>query len=323
MAAQPNAVARREEKPSTPVDVEQPMTRAIDVIKQGGIHIVRAEVTIPAHFQYRVPAGKKEDPNTGKKVDAFKVGVTADGYDFLNRFVGVQFLVPDFIHDENGERVRNPIHRKDYIYERMVGIWYNDLGQLQAYSEDLEVDFQILYQQARLNTVWWEGPFGSGVKKTPDIKLRRDDEGLPLQDEAGNPLFDVLMPDEQELKALQRLFDLRATGIRYAQTVLKTRIMKVATGIRMLPTDTIKPVKYAVTGFRDSLTPQDRINLASKDAEALFGKPMQQGSTLTDEEIAATSLEPDVTEGAYTEVEAGSNADWAAQAAAEVDSENG
>lgn len=301
MPDQSSAVATRApEKAVAPVDLEAPMSKALDVITKGGIHIVRAEVTVPVHYQYAISAGRKKVGDDW--VDVQRVGLTADGYDHINRFTGIQFLVPEFIHDEHGNQLRNPIHRSDYIYERMVAIWYNDLGQMQAYSEDLEVDYQVLYQQARLSARW---KTGNKVDKTgrggqtykadeyaePQMVMDRNEDGTPKLDDRGNPIFGLVMPDEEELKAVKRLYDLRATGIRYAQTVLKTRLMKVATGIRMLPINEPRPFKMVVFGYRDNLTPEQRITKAMEDQKAIFGQPLTAGGTLKDEDLKDLNID--------------------------------
>ena len=74
----------------------------------------------------------------------------------------------------------------------------------------------------------------------------RDKDGRPILSSDGTPQFDVILPDEVEARAIQRLYDLRVTGMRYAQTVLKNRLMKVVTGIRMLPTDAPRDATVAV-----------------------------------------------------------------------------
>lgn len=307
----PSAVAVAEPQRS---DLEIPVSKVVDTISKGGIEMIRAEIRIPVHHQYKIAAGG--EMVDGRWVDKFRVGVTADGYDYINRFVGAQFLVPDFIHNEDGKQVRNPIHRRDYIYERMVAIWYNDLGQMQAYSEDLEVDFQVLYQKDRLNSVWyvddqgkvWPNKGAKDLKRTKvtamdDIRIKRNPDGTAVLGDDGGPVFDVVLPDSIEGKCLQRLYDLRSTGMRYAQTVLKNRLMKVITGVRMLPIEQPRPFSIAVMAYRDSLTPEKRMEKVIQDQQSIFGKALQKGATLSDEEIGELSLEQD-TEIDPREVEA-------------------
>lgn len=277
--------------------LEAPMNRALDIINKGGIQVVAAEVIVPKHLQYEVKTGRKQD-ESGRWNDQYKVGITSDGYDAINRVVGVQFILPEWVHDEVGERVRNPIHRKDFIYLRLVGVWYNDLGQLQAYSEDLEVDFMVMYQQARANAIWY-GPekdpqSGKDLQHKAEMAIATDGKGEVIWNDDGTPRFKIMLPPEQEMKAYQRLLDLRVMGLRYAQTVAKTRIMKVATGIRTLPLDRAKGIKVKVFGYRDNLTPEQRVEQAQRDQAAIFGRALQAGATLSDDEMAALGTTPDI-----------------------------
>lgn len=303
------AIAPRDEAS----DIALPIIGMRETINKGDISVTPAKVRIPAHHQYRIKAGREQD-DQGNWVDKYRIGLTADGYDGLNRVVGAQFIIPEFIHDEKGERVRNPIHRSDYIYERMIAIWYNDMGQMQAYSEDLEVDFKVLYQQARLNASWKEPKLdgeGKPIMKRgrngeyadtvthyakDHLKIARNEDGTAKLGDDGTPLFDVVLPDSAEAECLKRLYDLRATGLRYSQTVLKNRLMKVVTGIRMLPTDQIKPVSVEVMAFRDTLTPEQRIQRAALTQREVFGKALQAGATLNDDELATMNLDADSTD---------------------------
>jgi hypothetical protein len=80
-------------------------------------------------------------------------------------------------------------------------------------------------------------------------------------------------------------------GLRYAWTVAKTRILKVATGIKTLPIDEPRAVKVKVYGFRDGLTPQQREERAKQDQEAIFGKALTHGATLSDAELTEAGLD--------------------------------
>ena len=98
----------------------------------GEVEPVEQTVVLPAIYQYsinRYPAGQR-------------VMLTSDAYDYINRVMGVQFYLPPTVNDERGNVVPNPIHRPDYIYLRMVGIWRNDAGQMVSYQEDVEVDYK-------------------------------------------------------------------------------------------------------------------------------------------------------------------------------------
>jgi hypothetical protein len=178
-----------------------------------------------------------------------------------------------------------------------VGVWYNDLGQLQAYSEDLEVDFMVMYQQARANAIWYgpdKNPDGKDTQHKAEMAIATDGKGEVVWNDDGTPRFKIMLPPEQEMKAYQRLLDLRVMGLRYAQTVAKTRIMKVATGIRTLPLDRAKGIKVKVFGYRDNLTPEQRVEQAQRDQAAIFGRALQAGATLSDDEMAALGTTPDI-----------------------------
>jgi len=311
---QTNAIARRDE-----ADLPTPLVSEKARINRGDITVVQAVVRIPAHHQYKIAAGREQGPD-GQWATKFRVGVTADGYDNINRVVGAQFIVPEWIHDEHGNPVRNPIHRSDYIYERMIAIWYNDLGQMQAYSEDLEVDYKVLYQQARLSATWKteDGPEkpgrGGGTYRekvthnaTDNVVILRDESGKAILGPDGTPQFDVILPDEVEAKCIQRLYDLRVTGMRYAQTVLKNRLMKVVTGIRMLPIEAPRDFSINVMAFRDNLTPDQRVERAQIQQREVFGRALTPGGTLSDEEMAAVELEMEPVESIDRDVESARN----------------
>ena len=301
MTQQTTAVAKRDQTS----DLPSPLVSEKQRINRGDITVVQAVVRIPAHHQYKIAAGREQLEN-GKWGTKYRVGVTADGYDNINRVVGAQFIVPEYIHDEQGVKVRNPIHRSDYIYERMIAIWYNDLGQMQAYSEDLEVDYKVLYQQARLSATWKTEDPNAPEKRdrdgntyrekvshnaTDNTVILRDDNGRAILGPDGTPQFDVVLPDDVEAKCIQRLYDLRVTGMRYAQTVLKNRLMKVVTGIRMLPIEAPRDFSINVMAFRDNLTPEQRVERAQLQQREVFGRALQPGATLSDEEMAAVELE--------------------------------
>jgi hypothetical protein len=169
-----------------------------------------------------------------------------------------------------------------------------------AYGEDVEVDFMRLYHEVRLNARWYEPSPGGGkgrdIQKTAELKIARDPDGIPLLDEEGLPKHVVVIPDSEELKAMQKLYNLRNFGLRYAYTVAKTRILKVASGIRTLPVDSPRGVRVKVYGFRDNLTPEQRIEKSQRDQTAIFGRSITEGrkseeTALSDEEMAAVAIE--------------------------------
>jgi hypothetical protein len=215
-------------------------------------------VTLPENFQYIVGKGDKA-----------RRAITSDGYDYMNRSLGAMFFLPEFVPDESGDLVRNPIHRPDYIYMRMGAIWRNEHGQLVGATEDLEVDFKAVYQQARLET--WNS------------EVALDEHGQPIFGEDGQPLVRVTSDtggqypksaNEKERDALKVLMQLRSHGMRYAQTVLRTRLLKVATGVKSLkslpPGSQLKPTDVRIIGWRDEMTPNERQKKAAEDMGEMF-----------------------------------------------------
>ena len=123
-------------------------------LERPGLERVESVVRIPADYQYAIPRWVHQNEITEKDIIvkrgsgsfhavADKVGLTIDGYDYVNRVLGASFFLPEFVHDENGDMRRNPIHRKDYIYLRLAAVWYTPVGQLVYASEDVEVDFRL------------------------------------------------------------------------------------------------------------------------------------------------------------------------------------
>lgn len=254
-----SAVATR---PSQAVgELAAPSSQIIAVAKKGEVERIEQSVVIPEIYQYQI----------SRYGQAPKVMLTSDAYDYINRTMGVQLYQPDWVHDEHGERVRNPIHRADYIYIRMLGIYWNDLGQMTSYREDVEVDFKLVYMDARINS--------------KSARVEMDDEGQPRFSKSGMPMIKLDQDDEK--RALKALSQLRTFGLRYAQTVAKTRILKVVSGIRTLPIATPRPFAVRVVGFKDSLTPDQRIKRAEQDLAAMFGpgSVVDERTGLSPEEI--------------------------------------
>jgi hypothetical protein len=240
----------------------------------------------PVH-QYAIPTRAKVD---GQWKTSYSVGITSDGYDYLNRVMGVQLVQPEQVADKAGNIVPNPIHRPDYDFLRLMGIWRNDLGQLVTYREDIEVDYKKIYADARLNAVWYDKG-ENGKKHTADeaFELLTDQNGMPMFDDDGNPVYRLDLPASAELKALQTLSQLRRYGIRYAFTVAKTRILKAASGIRRLPIAEPRAVTVSVAGWRDLLQPDERIRQAQLTSKAVWGSAIDRDEalSLTDGELEA------------------------------------
>lgn len=229
-------------------------------------------VTIPPDYQYKIPRREK----VGNEWQTFySVGLTIDAYDYLNRAVGASFFLPDIVHDENNEPKRNPIHRKDYIYLRMGCVWYTPLGQLVMAMEDVEVDFRLAYMESRVSA------------RSADPVLK---DGFPIFNDQGDPV--IALSKEDELRALRQFATSRNFGPRYAQSVARVRLLKMATGIRSLPIELPRPFPIKVVGFTDQLTPQERVEKVAGATQNLYGRP-DDIQPMSAQEMAAVGVEVD------------------------------
>lgn len=245
-----------------------------DIHGRTDLERIETTVTVPADFQYAIPTWGKL-PNGEWGTMPGKVGLTSAGYEYLNRVLGVSFHLPATVPDDEGNLVQNPIHRKDYIYLRMAAVWYNPIGQLVMATEDIEVDYALTYADTRLNA------------KGAEVILGAD--GQPERD--ANDNFKVKGLDSKaELKAAKALSQLRTFGLRYAQTVVRVRLLKMASGIRELPIDSPRPFPVKLTGFRDKMDPKARWEQATSNAELVYGRPAEV-PTLSHEDL--TSIQPD------------------------------
>ena len=213
-------------------------------------------VTVPADFQYRIPMRGQKNPDGSWNNDAAKVGLTVDGYDYLNRVIGVSFFLPHEVADRDGKMQPNPIIRDDQIRMLMGAVWYTPLGQAVMHVEPVEVNYQLLWMNKRAHA-------DSAV-------IVRNESGLGIAfDEFGQPA--VKLSDADELKCLRELTQIRAFGPRYAITVGRVRLLKMASGLRSLPINYPTDFRVRVTAYRDRMTPQERIRSAGGDIRALYG----------------------------------------------------
>jgi len=109
----------------------------------------------------------------------------------------------------------------------------------------------------------------------------------PVWDEAGNMV--LTLPADEELKAYRELTQNRSFGPRYAITVGRIRILKMATGIRSMPYEgALMPYPIKVVGFRDMMTPAQRVAEATGTLETLFGgRPADIKPLSADEAVEA------------------------------------
>ena len=306
-------LARREGESTALADPS--ISKIANIVEMEDLVRWQVETTIHPVHQYEIPAGKaqivgRDEHNEPIWETPKAVHITSDGYDYLNRMMGVQLVQPDMVPDETGTMVSNPIHRRDYVYVRLLGIWRNDVGQLVTYREDVEVDYQAVYRDARLNAVWydadewvnsstgersstrksgqgWSKLKGSKHTAAEFITFKRGADGMPVLDDQGNPTYELKLPNEAEVKALQTLFQLRRFGLRYAQTVAKTRILKAACGIRRLPKDRKEPQRVSIVAWRDLLSPAAREEQARRTEQGVWDSAIVPGGTqgLGDDEM--------------------------------------
>lgn len=267
--AAPTAEALRATAPTTPptqtsavvaatpqqgVEVAQDLTLQ-NVAGRDGVERFETIITIPVEYQYAIPIRGVKDARGNWRDDLRKVGLLSDAYDYMNRVIGATFFLPAQVHDQDDVMRHNPIHRKDYIYMRVGAVWYNPMGQMVLAIEDVEVDFQLVWMDARVN-----------AKSAKPIM----ENGQLTFDNFGNPA--LKLSEDDEMKALKELTRLRGFGPRYAFTVARTRLMKLASGIRSVPNSSEPvPFRVRIVGYRDKMTPQERIAAVTSDTTALFG----------------------------------------------------
>ncbi len=179
--------------------------------QDGKFERIISQVKIPKDVMYNVPRWNSE---TRRKEACWRLDSTA--YDLINRAMGVQFHQPDTVVDEVGNEVGNPIQRKDYIKLRMTGFWYNSAGLPVQYTEDVEINFWVLFTQKLM-----ESDSSAIVTKNEPNSVCIDKE---------NDIYIKVNPADYK-KAWAFLISKRAFATRYAYTVAKRRIMKTATGI--------------------------------------------------------------------------------------------
>ncbi len=277
VAQPPSTPAARPEDPNLKTDV-------VVIAGRGEVERLTARVTIPVDYQYGIPKYTKVNGAWTETLSS--VGMTADGYEYLNRVLGVRFFLPPEVPNREGQLVRNPIvEPPDYARILIGGLWYNPMGQHMVTYELVETDFWLMYQEAR-----------AGKKSA---KMVTDPETFqPTFDKRGIALLELSEPDE--LAAYKELAQRRALGPRYAQTVARVRILKQASGIRSLPLapdGQLHPYPLTVTGFRDQLDPREAIKAAAGVEASLYGEMEGRADfkPISQDELAEAGLknEPD------------------------------
>lgn len=273
-------------------------TEVIAIAGRGEVERLTARITLPVDYQYGIPKWQK----TGRlKPDGKEewgevmnsVGITADGYEYLNRVIGARFFFPELVPNREGVMVPNPIvEPPDYSRILQGALWVNPMGQHMVSYELVEVDFWLMYQEAR-----------AGKKSA---KMVVDPETFqPSFDKRGIALLELSEPDE--LAAYKELAQRRALGPRYAQTVARVRLLKQASNLRSLPLAAdgkLHPYPLTVTGFRDQLDARKAVEQALGSEAAFYGTEMQgreEVQPLSTAELAAAGLDHEADEARVVE----------------------
>jgi len=183
-------------------------------MRDGKFERLESKVVIPKDALYNIP---KWDPNTRKKIPCWRPDSTA--YDLINRVLGVQFDQPDTIVDESGNTVGNPILRKDYIKLRLGGYWYNSAGLPVRYTEDVEINFWVLFTQKLMRS------------DSAEITSKKSEHSICIDKE--NEVY-IKVSAKDYKAAWAFLIEKRSFATRYAYTVAKRRILKTATGVAVV-----------------------------------------------------------------------------------------
>lgn len=269
-------------------------TEVVEVAGRGKIERITARVTIPPDFMYAIEKwsvdeerGLKANGDPFFKKEVTRIGLTIDAYDYMNRVLGVSFFFPDTVPNEKGERVPNPIWvPPDFTTVLMGATWINPMGQQVVSYELVSTDFWRIYQDKRANSK-------SAVLMTqPDV----DDElAGPTFDKRGD--MNLKLSPPEELKAYQELTRMRALGPRYAQTVGRVRLLKMASGIRSVPSKVLRSFPLTLTGFRDPLDAKARVKAAASTETSMYGRPADEAAFATPEEMDEAGINEGDDEG--------------------------
>jgi len=269
-----------------------------------GLPVERAEVeriehvvTLPAAYQFPMGSVKvkrekdhngqwrdKVNPDTGQVEldDTRKVGITSDGYLFLNRTLGLELVLAETVTGQDGKAYPNPIHQPMYAAIRGGIPYRSDFGQLLWTEETLEADYWQVYQDARINA------YSAKVRKV---------DGQIVTDDGGFPVFDL--SDDDERSAARVLSALKASGLKRLQTSLFTRQLKVAIGIKSLPIKTPQAVDIRLVTFRDQLTTEERVERLMQTGGAIFGGTGIKKVLSPEEVEEAVRSDPDNEDAAF------------------------
>lgn len=252
---------------STAIAVKSRKTDLVSIAGRGTVERYDKQITLPVDYQYGIPKYNKVGvypdgkPKFEKVIE--KVGITAAGYEFMNMVIGARFFLPQLVPDRNGKMVANPIVEPPDYTRLMLGCaWYNPSGQHMVSYEMVEVDFWLMYQEARAGK--------------NSAKMEVDPETFqPMFDARG--LARLVLSEADELACYKELAQRRSLGPRYAQTVARVRLLKQATGRRELeasPDKQLHPVSLTLTGFRDPLDANEATRVDRDTEVSLYGAAM-------------------------------------------------
>lgn len=299
--------ARRDAATVSPQLLLKDVIREVATLNGGTLQRVVVRVPLFPKHQYLIPGPrrqtKKGDNNSW--VGLYDFGIKAEGYDQLNRVGGIRFHTPPTVHNRDGKEVPNPIHARDYLYHREVGIGYSEIGQQVVYVEDIEIDFRMSWEAERLRALRKltkpkkakgnqqddgfdefgppedAAPVQAQDDKPEEELILRDENGMPKQGPNGELLF--RLPQADEVAAMERLITLRNYGGRMAKTIARRRILTTVHGRSL---GTVEMPGYQrpaletkwvwVTGWRDNLTPDEAWEKAKQEQEQVFGAPIGQ-----------------------------------------------
>ena len=160
------------------------------------------------------------------------------------------------------------------VGETIYAAWINPMGQQVVSYELVSTDFWRIYQDKRANSK------SAQMMTDPDVDPELSG---PTFDRRGD--MNIKLSADDEMKAYKELTRMRALGPRYAQTVGRVRLLKMASGIRSIPGKQLRPYPLTLTGFRDPLDARSRVKAAASTETSMYGRPADETAFATPEEM--------------------------------------
>jgi len=304
----------------------------ISDVSMFGSDLQRWMVRVPVYPKHQYLIRGKGVKVTGGWRNEYSAAVRAEGYDWLNRVAGIQFYTPPTVVDREGREVLNPVHAPNYLLHAEVAIWYSETGQMIVEPEVVEIDLLRAWQAERLKRFQKlvkpkkgssaaklaedEGPEEEGYDlgtvepaaagPAGELLIRDPESGAPRLGVQGELLF--RLPDHLEAEAGERLIQLQNFGLRMAKTIARRRLLMRLLAIRTLwirefgEKPALETQFVWVTGWRDNLSPDQRLAKAQEEAKVVFGKSIEVKVRPVDpDELGSVAEEP--TEAEFTEPE--------------------